>query len=480
MALVFNCCKNKTQKGWICIQCHGIFHKSCRSRLNRGVEIIEGNLIICSEECSGRVSESESPIFTSLQQTICNLKTELSSKSNYIVKLKSDHQILLQEAENLEKHLVQENNDLKSMITSLKAMNKVIPKELVSTLTQTTPPSTVLIQDSLQTLSVASKEESLGWSKNDWLLLEEELEDTKKQLLELEELRCQMQITIETQNQENIFLSSELESLKQAVSDSITFSPPVCGSTLRGRKDSAIRNVANSLWDELTTVDSNSQGNSGEQEKQNLHCQPHPASSCTNKKRVLVFGDSSARGVAPGLLRFVDTSEYSVNGESYPGFSISQMANKVFQRTTDFGVQDSIIVCINLDVAGGIHNGQLRKLLSIGKYLHLIFSLTYSNSSYNKYLGFASICHEFLQRQNASIRVLDNVIVNGRFRVTKKHLCETLYNYVNLSFLLKNVFVSSCVKYCNTVGNYNTTDCSLVCSNAGPFLDRESHIRVSP
>ena len=41
---------------------------------------------------------------------------------------------------------------------------------------------------------------------------------------------------------------------------------------------------------------------------------------------------------------------------------------------------------------------------------------------------------------------------------------------IHLFFLLESAFVSSCVKYFNNIGNNNTTDDHLFCSNVDPFF----------
>lgn len=165
-----------------------------------------------------------------------------------------------------------------------------------------------------------------------------------------------------------------------------------------------------------------------------------------------MFGDASARGVAAGLLDFAKPGEFSIYGEIHADYSIPQMADGIFQLTTDFTWQDNVIVCIDLGSIGGVGSYLLNKLFSIGKYTNLVFSLTYSSSNYNRYFNFVSLCQRFLKYHNASIRTLDNNIVGGKFRLTKKSLCKNIYIYASVSFVLRSVFVSSCVRYCDIAG----------------------------
>lgn len=474
MALAFKCCK-KSHNNWICILCHSVFHKSCRSRLKKGVEVVGDNLILCSTQCSELANDSDPETFASLVQIIKNLKTDLIDSSNYIERLRSEKQTLLDEAESLERQLVDENTELKNRIAVLDAKSselivKNVPKAFNSSSTQTPPAYEVAKIDSCcQTTSMtdvrhagASKDELQTGStlQADLLLLTGDLQRSMDELSELKELKERMLVTIETLNNDNIFLSSELERLKQLLSNPLP--PIITPEAFSATNNSSDQQAVSSLFDELSVVDRH-MAPLIRKKRNSLapYSRKLSVSSSVGTKNVLVFGDRSASGVATGLLSFTDSSEYSTYGEIHPGYSIPQMAERLFQLTTNFNWQDNVIVCINLGSIGRVSSYLLNKLFSIGKYTNLIFSLTFSSPDKDKYFSFVSFCQRFLKRQSASIRTLDNDFVGGKFRLARESLCKHLYTYVSVSYMLKYVFVSSYIRHCDFVNDVAVSDQAL-------------------
>ncbi|CAG9764511.1 unnamed protein product [Ceutorhynchus assimilis] len=114
MPLTFKCCK-KSQNNWVCIKCTNIFHKSCRSRGVRGVEIVKDNFIICSKECSDLADEVD-PVMPILRQTIEQLNVEIDDQNKHIEKMKMEKNALVTEFESIESQLVQEIDSLKRKV----------------------------------------------------------------------------------------------------------------------------------------------------------------------------------------------------------------------------------------------------------------------------------------------------------------------------------------------------------------------------
>lgn len=522
MALAFKCCK-KPQSNWICIICHNAFHKSCRSRIARGVEIISDNLMLCSTQCSNLASESTDSnpdIVASLTQIVKELKTEICDKTNYIDRLKQEKQTLLEEAESSEDQLVRENSTLKQKLAQFtrKSLEQVTntPGNLASSSTQTPFQGGTLLWDDSQTdprlpgntdekrqalmielaqitnlnrqmvtrietlgndnlflsnelknlkeqltsmhvspgkLNVAPSSSSNGAQSNrstvcvqcsadsDYDSIKDELQKSLDELSELKQLEQRMITSIQVLNEDNRFLSLELERLKQL--QFCTFPPPATTEVLHhvNSEDACVTNQ--SLFEELSAADP-------------LIASPKKYPDAFNAKRsdVLVFGDSSARGIVAGLRNNCPGHcDYFIHGESHPGYTISQMANRIFELTTNYCWKDNVIVCMDLRSFSNVSYYHLSKLFSVGRYTNLIFSLSYSgNNDHYTYSNFVYFCHRFLKSQNASIRIFDNSVIGGKFRLSKKKLCNYLFSYVKASFLLKNKFASLNVKCHNTDG----------------------------
>ncbi|CAG9761302.1 unnamed protein product [Ceutorhynchus assimilis] len=138
---------------------------------------------------------------------INELKTEVFDKTNYIDRLKREKQTLLDEAEYSEDRLVRENSALKQRLSQL-ARNSLeqvtnAPRKLASSSTQTLFQEEILLQNDSQTdpcLAGSSDE------KQQALMIE---------IAEITNLNKQMATSIETLDNENRFLSSELEDLKE-------------------------------------------------------------------------------------------------------------------------------------------------------------------------------------------------------------------------------------------------------------------------
>ncbi|CAG9770083.1 unnamed protein product [Ceutorhynchus assimilis] len=138
---------------------------------------------------------------------INDLKTEVFDKTNYIDRLKREKQTLLDEAEYSEDRLVRENSALKQRLSQL-ARNSLeqvtnAPRKLASSSIQTLFQEEILLQNDSQTdpcLAGSSDE------KQQALMIE---------IAEITNLNKQMATSIETLDNENRFLSNELEDLKE-------------------------------------------------------------------------------------------------------------------------------------------------------------------------------------------------------------------------------------------------------------------------
>lgn len=477
----FSCCRLKKHSYRVCVRCHKIYHRSCLDRRpfvhlrDYLVECCQTNTQLMSlEELTG---DSESEVVASLRQVIDGLGNDLRDREKFIYKLRCEKDLLLNEAESLERQLVDENSELKKTVAELSKRifdqdSRDASKELISSSTQTFPISVATTRDSCCQIGPRVRDAETttqdiltdGANGTDFRGLEEKMLHSIERLSELEQLREEMLTTIQTLGHDNQFLSAELEKLRQIPS---SLAPSVTMDTSLDTDSCHMEDAASSLFDELSVADPCMARNSS-------GLQIHEPLSATSedwpvrglkyfpldpsRKQVLVFGDGTAKGVATGLLNFASSREYFIQGESHPGYSVSKMGDRIFQLTADFGCQDSVVVCIDLDSASSISPHHLNKLFSVGRYTNVIFSLTYSNLKKDRYIYFVSLCSMFLKRQNASIRNFSNNFVDGKFRLSKRCLYKNLYNYVVSSYVLKNVFVLSYLK-CHNAVNSDVADC---------------------
>lgn len=155
----------------------------------------------------------------------------MSDKSNYIVKLTREKDLLLDEAESLEKQFEHENSDLKKQIAELNG--KLVKQSSSGTLSKWDFSSTQtrrvnFVDNSYQNIvCVKDVGTSMTYSlmdvtsDADLLLLKEKVQRSRDELLELKLLKSEMLTTIETLSHDNKCLSSELESLKYLFSNSL-------------------------------------------------------------------------------------------------------------------------------------------------------------------------------------------------------------------------------------------------------------------
>ncbi|XP_050309631.1 uncharacterized protein LOC126745701 [Anthonomus grandis grandis] len=172
----------------------------------------------------------------------------------------------------------------------------------------------------------------------------------------------------------------------------------------------------------------------------------NPVNVC--RKQVLVFGDQTARGVASRMTHSLDSKIYSIHGEVHSNYTLSQMANRIFELTTDYVSTDNIIVCLDLgSTYFDCHS--FYGLLSLGKFTNLTLSLTYDDTNKFNYFHVVSICKRFLKSQRASVRIFSNNSQNNKFRISKSALCVRLVLFVTVSYALKRNFVLSPVPLSN-------------------------------
>lgn len=131
-----------------------------------------------------------------------------------------------------------------------------------------------------------------------------------------------------------------------------------------------------------------------------------PASRC----QVLVFGDQAARGVAPGVFHYLDSTKFCIRGISKPGYRMDNLTSEIFSYTSSLGSVDTAIVCLQLGSSADLSKHSVFKLCSVGKYCNLILCVTYDRFKYSNVIfsKFSMLVSQFLKRSTASIRIFSN------------------------------------------------------------------------
>lgn len=100
----FKCCNNKQFLHYVCIQCYGIYHKSCLPKHKDKIKFIEENKLVC---CEASNSTSEHDEVSLLEKTISDLAEDSEHKNKYIQKIKAEHKAFLIEATKREEELLE-------------------------------------------------------------------------------------------------------------------------------------------------------------------------------------------------------------------------------------------------------------------------------------------------------------------------------------------------------------------------------------
>ncbi|CAG9765583.1 unnamed protein product [Ceutorhynchus assimilis] len=244
----------------------------------RGVEYIRGNLILCCADCYEQANSSDPASDPAcLAQALREIKAELVDKSVFIARLKNEKLMLLEAAESMECELTSENRLLKAKLKELEKKtdnisllfrctvatqtHSIISASTKNNARQTSDTSSMSeVESSLAELqsTLAEHKRTEYTLKADYEASREELRKSVDALSEIKNLNAQMITMIETLSQDNLFLSNELEGLKQLFSRRFTHSTvqdccPVPRSTSGCRRCCA-EDDGHSLFHELSAV----------------------------------------------------------------------------------------------------------------------------------------------------------------------------------------------------------------------------------
>ncbi|CAG9770081.1 unnamed protein product [Ceutorhynchus assimilis] len=178
-------------------------------------------------------------------------------------RLKREKESLLKEAETLELELMAENNLLKGELNTLKAKSCLPTQIQISTETQTHHNKILMLNSSCHTQEYLEDTEAkiaeLGFSRHalevQSQLNKSELLKSAEEISEFQTINSQMRTTIETLNQDNNFLTKELESLKLVFSESYPSDGRSVIGAASGNTLSSELSAANSMTQKAQKLD---------------------------------------------------------------------------------------------------------------------------------------------------------------------------------------------------------------------------------
>lgn len=124
--LTYKCCKTKQFLHYVCIKCHGIYHKSCLPKYKSKIRFIKDNQIACCDNDS-IVSDLDDEK-EMLEKTINELAEDGEMKNKHIQKIKSDYEAFVQEALKREDEMCelikQQEKNIKELNEYIKSLKK--------------------------------------------------------------------------------------------------------------------------------------------------------------------------------------------------------------------------------------------------------------------------------------------------------------------------------------------------------------------
>lgn len=134
----FKCCKSKSFIHYVCIKCSNVFHKSCLHRYKKQISFVKENKVICcsdSEDSSYTFDDEKSV----LEKTINELTDDSDMKTQYIKKLKNEHEIFIKDAlkveEEMNELLKKKDEFINKLTKEIDMLNKKYVKDTKSTKT---------------------------------------------------------------------------------------------------------------------------------------------------------------------------------------------------------------------------------------------------------------------------------------------------------------------------------------------------------
>lgn len=304
MATSFKCRRNKEHANWFCLVCRNVFHKSCWMRKSpNSYVIVRENLIWCSKTCIEQAGEMEADATDVLRARIADLEAKLDQKNAHISRLNRKSLSFYEEATKSEEEFIKEIETLKSNNRELnkKLMKHTLSEKEKNVFTSATQTS-IEQKDahtqmercetsdmSIQVTPFYTSTDNSSQTEPSYCMEMDSLRKSnkvfKENLLEMENMGKSLRTSVEVLAAENAWYASEIKLIQNELNQ-YSKSPESQGEDI---------NEASEKSDE-EGAENNGKG---------------------NIKRVLIYGDESAKGCSV-LLRSMLDRRYQVWGMVKP------------------------------------------------------------------------------------------------------------------------------------------------------------------
>lgn len=383
-----------------------------------------------------------------LRTIIANLRTEVEEKTKHILRLKRQSVTFAEEASNSEDQLMSDIEKQNLIIKELKlkiaelthSLRREKALELKSAATQTgiirsiendtqTEPSgcDVGSQSELSTNHTGSQTDSYDEDRimsdinnerirvlmEDCKQQEMEIMKLKDDVNELNALNRNMITTIEVISAEKEMFATKVKELHSVVSE---LSPKSL-----------------SQYDVLDNTCNNTYINLACKGKDLATAGRISDSRITKKRKVLVYGDGSARNYSTCLRRIMDTDVFDIGGVVLSGAPLSELSRNIFKSTASFDHNDYVIVMLDLTQMRFLQSNELNSVLAIGRFTNIIlcYKFDYNVGSKRVFSKFNDCFTEFKNRNiNNSIQIVQNWRYNSKYRFNYSSLCKLVASYI--------------------------------------------------
>lgn len=491
MTVSFKCCKNKICQNVVCMGCFGVYHSSCIDR--KSPVHVDAHKIICSKDCEKRINDRdrETEILAQKVDELKRLNGDATLEmecvranlEGQIRHLAAENDRLILENGEMSRHLQRirgQNHDFEEEVLArerdcearLSRQDDII-RDLNREVLKLSHKSTGLSADHDDALAAERQlEEELSRHKKTIVDLNREIDRLKEsdsllreEISELESGMKELETCVEELRRLNRDLLATMETLRRDNECNVG-QPDVAGCTVdRGRRGNLDETVSEAVTSresdyflgvkrsavdvvELQSAEESKVGDSGVPElpqsvetilerKSNSADEADDAgisqySGCQRyqrKKRVLIFGDESGRGLSAELASVLDGREYYTYGVIHSGCGLSKISDDIFEVSRCLTADDYIVLTLNADNSSKITKRQFEKVLSVGRYTNVIFCLKcfYKCDAVKK--NFNSLVDNCLMlRRNVSFRYMYDICA-GR-RESLRYLVQNIVEYV--------------------------------------------------
>lgn len=397
----FKCCQ-KLFSHYVCIHCYGLIHKSCISSglFKNKVKIINGHKVNCCQP--ENLEESVEEKNAALEETLSELAMDTQLKNKHIERISREYNQFVNEAslreDELNKTIVQNElviDNLKIEILKLKhELNVFTSKVYLTCETQTNVNSRNISTETDEVWDVLNR---VTPSKIN-------LKSCGVQTdANINFNSCGVQTDVKTKSSASIMTIIETSILSDS---ELPMQSPVDSPASSGPSRDVSRHTVNT----------------------NLICNNQ---SVNQNCKILIFGDKSGLNISSKLTNLLDSRKFIVEGWIKPGASLTVMSKDIFSLSKYFSVNDTVVLTLDTNVIYNLDIVALNTLLAVAKYTNLVLVLKFdvknSDITYRRILHYIN---NFVSKNNASIRIIQNTGRNFVYRHTKLSLCKIIANYI--------------------------------------------------